>query len=109
MRETVTSALIFLFLSFTVQAQQIIPSDRFYLVPQDNQYFFFQPSQITPHQSGVFGEVMGQFSDHPLSSINRNPANLSQLNDRSYFYIDLKPFLMRLSKVTIPDAITVLQ
>lgn len=94
MRATVTLALILLSLAFTVQAQQILPSDRFYLVPQDNQYFFFQPSQVSPHQAGVFGDVMEQFSDHLLSSINRNPANLSQLDDRSYFYIDLK---------TLPD------
>lgn len=94
MRATIASAFIFLSLTFSVKAQQIYQSDRLYSVPQDNQLFFFQPTQISPYQTGVFSEVMGQFSDHPLSSINRNPANLSQLNEQSYFYIDLK---------TLPD------
>lgn len=94
MRATVTSALFFLFLLSNAQAQQIFPSDHFYSVPQDNQPFFFQPSQVSPDPVGAFGEVMEQFSDHPLSLINRNPANLSQLDDQVYFFADLK---------TLPD------
>lgn len=90
MRATLTTAIVILFLASTAQAQRILPNDRYYIVPQDKQPFFFQPSQISPDPVGAFGEVMGQFSDHPLSSINRNPANLSQLDERTYFYIDLK-------------------
>lgn len=94
MKTTVTSVIIFLFAAFAVQAQQQIPTDRLYSVGEDFQPFFFQPSKISPYQTGVFGEVMGQLSDHPLSEINRNPANLNRLNERSYLYIDLN---------TLPD------
>jgi hypothetical protein len=90
MKTTVTSVAIILLLASLVQAQPQIPTDRHYPVPVENQSFFFQPSQVSPYQLGVFGDVMGQFSDHPLSEINRNPAYLNRFNERSYVYVDVK-------------------
>jgi hypothetical protein len=90
MKTTIVSIFIFLSLVCSTFAQQQFPTDRQYSVPIDNQPFFFQPSQISLYQMGALGDVMGQFSDHPLSEINRNPANLNRLNERSYLYADVK-------------------
>ncbi|MEX0660323.1 MAG: hypothetical protein WEA58_10600 [Balneolaceae bacterium] len=85
--------LIALFIAFTAtetMAQQVVPTDRYYSVPQDNQAFFFQPSNISIYQAGVFGGVMDRFSKHPLSAINRNPAGLNNIDTQNYLYVDVK-------------------
>ncbi|WP_069130614.1 hypothetical protein [Rhodohalobacter halophilus] len=94
MKTSILSIVLLLSSVYSTFAQQQYPTDRQYSVPFDNQPFFFQPSQVSPYQMGVFSDVIGQFSDHPLSEINRNPANLNQLNERSYLYADFK---------TLPD------
>lgn len=88
------SFFILLFTVPQVVAQNFLPGDYYYGVAPDDQPFFFNPVQVTPHSAGVFGEIMNQYSEQPLSAINRNPANITGIGEQNYFYFDVN---------TIPD------
>lgn len=63
---------------------------NYYIVQPDEQSFMFESAKVAPLQSGIFSEVMGQFGVHPLSAINRNPANIRNFSSDNYFYFDVR-------------------
>lgn len=77
-------------LSIPVMAQSFYPGNYFYMVAEDDQSFFFEPSGFSPLQTGVFEEIAVSLSDHPLSAINRNPARMNQFSGKGYAYLDIK-------------------
>ncbi|MAO63445.1 MAG: hypothetical protein CL666_00440 [Balneola sp.] len=77
-------------LSIPVMAQNFYPGNYFYMVAEDDQSFFFEPSGFSPLQTGVFEDIAVSLSDHPLSAINRNPASVNQFSGKGYAYLDVK-------------------
>ncbi|MEX0844390.1 MAG: hypothetical protein WD022_03880, partial [Balneolaceae bacterium] len=82
--------LVSLGLSMPGMAQDFYPGNYFYMVAEDGQPFFFQPSEFSPLQTGAFDVVSLSVSDHPLSAINRNPANMNRLSGKGFAYLDVK-------------------